>query len=135
MGLDVSSALRTLRTGRYRIIRRSPGGVDGSGHELPAITTVLEDVPGVVHPAANVADDEQRNKSGSWSTDRIIGRFELADLGGIALAGTDVTALADRIEYQGKIYEAVNTLDFGEAGGYSECQFAAIGRTLEEESP
>lgn len=143
MPLDLGFVVDALATGRYTLVRRTAGAYDPTTGNYADPTEVTSVVEGHVVPNATDADDEIPLPGGNTSTDRVTGTFSLAQLGGVAIICTDAEAgkLADRLLYPcdaagaplpaSKTYEAINTLDYLQAGGFSSAQFRAVHTGLE----
>ena len=131
--MDMGPIVAAEDTGSYTLIRRAAGAYDPATGTFSDPTEVESTIQAQVVPNANVADDEIPTAAGAISTDRIQVIVAADQLGGVALACTDVVGetLADRLLYQGKTYLAINTLDYIESGGFSVAQFAALSKEME----
>lgn len=131
---DLSDVIASLPTGSYTLIRRVAGGFDPlTGKVLPAVETEVQLTDVTVLPEPSLANDELKLRAGSSSDDRLMAWVPIAQLAGEALRASDPTTgqMADRIIYGGKIYEVTDSLDWSEAGGYSQARFGIYARSVE----
>lgn len=135
---DFTPVFSLLATGDYTLTRRVPGTVDsGTGLVGSPTSTTVRLTGVIVQPEKSLADDEQRHRAGTWSTDRLkvyVPISQLADNGG-ALTCTTSDRLADRITWPdgpgGKLYEATDSLDESETGAYSFARFGIVEPGIE----
>lgn len=135
---DFSAVFSILATGDYTLTRRVPGTIDEDTGLVSSPTSTDVRLTGViVQPEKSLADDEQRHRAGGWSTDRLKVFVPISQLeaSGGALTCTTTDRLADRITWpdgvNGKLYEATDSLDESETGGYSFARFGIIDEQIE----
>ncbi len=132
--MDFSAVFDILATGDYTLTRRVSGALSSTTGLIAAPTETAVPLTGIiVQPEKSLADDEQRARSGAWSTDRLKVNVPIAQLqaNGGALTATTTDRLADRLTYGGKTYEVTDSLDHSETGAYSFARFGIIDPLFE----
>lgn len=132
--MDFTAVFDILGTGDYTLTRRVPGTISSTTGLISAPTETTVALTGVIiQPEKSLADDEQRARSGAWSTDRLkvwVPIAQLASNGG-ALTATTTERMADRLTYGGKTYEVTDSLDESETGAYSFARFGIVEPGIE----
>jgi hypothetical protein len=126
--LDMSDVIESMAE-TITLIRRPAAILDEDGYaiQLPETT---EQVRAVVEPAPSLANDEQRSMPGAHSTDRVNACVLGLDR---PIECSSPENRGDRIIYNGKTYEAADSLDWKRLGNYSWARFEVVDTRVEGE--
>lgn len=121
-------------TGDYTLTRRVPGTLDEDTGLISAPDETEVALTGIIiEPEPSLADDEQRARAGAYSDDRITARIPMSQLeaSGGALTATTATRLADRITYEGDVFEVTDALSHKQTGNFSLARLGIVDTRFE----